>query len=115
MANKPGVLCTLQKDKLIDSQPGFVDTFNWLVAAVSKLKGGQGCEVSWPAPDTPQIDADLSESEGCGGGGGGGAVQFTGTSGTTSEATSFTFSSQSNSNVTITCSGTAIKIGVYYI
>lgn len=73
MANKPGVLCTLQKDKLIDSQQGFVDTFNWLVASVNNLKGGQNCEVNWPAPDTPQIDTRNSESEG----GGGGAVTFT--------------------------------------
>lgn len=72
MANKPGVLCTLQKDKLIDTQPGFVDTFNWLVAAVNNLKGGQNCDVSWPAPDTPQVDAKASESGGGGGGGEGG-------------------------------------------
>lgn len=116
MAIKPGVLCTLEKDKLIDTQQGFVDTFNWVVASVNNLKGGQNCEVSWPAPDTPQIDSAASESEGGGGGGGdGGAVQFTGTTGTTDEDTSFTFSKQSNSNVTITCSGTDIKIGVYYI
>ena len=114
MANKPGVLCTLQKDKLIDSQAGFVDTFNWVVASVNNLKGGQNCEVNWPAPDTPQIDAKASESEG-GGGGGGGDVQFTGTSGTTSEDTSFTLSKQSNCNITITCSGTDIKFGVYYV
>lgn len=112
MANKPGVLCTLQKDKLIDTQQGFVDTFNWLVAAVNNLKGGQNCEVNWPAPDTPQIDAKASESEG---GGGGGAVKFTGTTGTTDEDSSFTFSKQSNCNITITCSGTDIKFGVYYV
>ena len=69
MAIKPGVLCTLEKDKLIDTQQGFVDTFNWVVASVNNLKGGQNCEVSWPAPDTPQIDSAASESEGGGGGG----------------------------------------------
>ncbi len=72
MAIKPGVLCTLQKDKLIDSQEGFVDTFNWIVASVNNLKGGQNCEVNWVAPDTPQIDAEATESEGGDGGGGGG-------------------------------------------
>lgn len=113
MANKPGVLCTLQKDKLIDSQAGFVDTFNWVVASVNNLKGGQNCEISWPATDTPQVDAKASESEG--GGGGGGAVKFTGTTGTTDEDSSFTFSKQSNCNITITCSGTDIKFGVYYV
>ena len=71
MAIKPGVLCTLQKDKLIDSQEGFVDTFNWIVASVNNLKGGQNCEVNWVAPDTPQIDAEATESEEGGGGGGG--------------------------------------------
>lgn len=111
MATKPGVLCTLQKDKLIDTQQGFVDTFNWVVASMDNLKGGQNCEVSWPAPDTPQIDTKNSESEG-----GGGAVTFTGTDGSETDAGSdFTFASASNSNVEVTCSGTTLTIGVYYI
>ena len=75
MAIKPGTLCTLEKDKLIDTQQGFVDTFNWVVASVNNLKGGQNCEVTWPAPDTPQIDAEATESEGGGGGDGGGNVE----------------------------------------
>lgn len=112
MANRPGVLCTLQKDRLIDTQPGFVDTFNWLVAAVNNLKGGQNCDVSWPAPDTPQVDARAPESEG----GVGGAVTFTGTDGSGTDAGSgFTFASAGNSDVEVTCSGTTLTIGVYYI
>lgn len=114
MANKPGVLCTLQKDRLIDTQPGFVDTFNWLVAAVNNLKGGQNCDVSWPAPDTPQIDANAPEGGGSTGGGVG-AVQFTGTDGVAGSAGSaFTFASASDSNVVVTASGTTITIGVYW-
>lgn len=69
MAIRPGTLCKLVKNKLIDAQQGFVDTFNWLVASMANLKGGTNCTVSWPAPDTPQVDAN---AQGGGGGGGGG-------------------------------------------
>ncbi len=179
MANRPATLCELEKGKLIDTQQGFVDTFNFAVRAIDNLKGGKNCTVDWTIPDHPVIDVDIPETESGGGGGGGGgnvedvtsetynngesikveyadgsadghiplsfvkdvssetyqgepalkveysngnqpahipmSVQFTGTSGTTNQAASFTFSKQSNSNVTITCSGTDIKIGVYYI
>lgn len=117
MAIKPGVLCTLRKDKLIDTQNGFVDTFNWVVSAVNNLKGGENCEVNWTAPDTPQIEVNsepYKPSEDSGGGGSG-EVDFTGTTGQTDSASSFTFQSASNSNVQVTCSGTTITIGVYYI
>lgn len=183
MANRPATLCELEKGKLIDTQKGFVDTFNFAVRAIDNLKGGKNCEVDWTIPDHPVINVDVPETESGGGGGGGGGnvedvssetyqggesikveyadgsadghiplsfvkdvspetyqggpalkvdysngdqsahiplsgggnVKFSGTSGTTNEGTSFTFSKQSNSNVTITCSGTDIKIGVYYI
>lgn len=36
---RPGILCKLQKGTLIDAQPNFVDTFNWLVEFVENLKG----------------------------------------------------------------------------
>lgn len=115
MANKPASLCELEKGKLIDTQQGFVDTFNFAVNAINNLEGGKNCEVDWTIPDHPVINVDIPETEGSGGGGGGGDVQFTGTSGTTNRDTDFTFSKESNANVTITCSGTNIKIGVYYI
>lgn len=94
-----------------------MDTFNWAVQAIANLKGGENCEVTWPTDDTPTIDCSSGEGgEGDGGGGGGGGgVQFTGTTGTTDLSSSFTFSKQSNCNITVTCSGTDIKLGVYYI
>ena len=114
MAIKPGVLCTLRKDKLIDTQNGFVDTFNWVVSAVNNLKGGENCEVNWTAPDIPQIEVNsepFKPSEDSGSGN----VDFKGTTGQTDSASSFTFESASNSNVQVTCNGTTITIGVYYI
>lgn len=33
----------LQKNKLIDSQVGFVDAFNRLYKSVSNLEGGENC------------------------------------------------------------------------
>ena len=39
MANRPATLCELDKGKLIDTQDGFVDTFNFAVRAIDNLKG----------------------------------------------------------------------------
>ena len=65
MGNRPGTLCSLKHGKAIGAQANFAATFNWLVAAVRNLRGGNGVKVSWPADDTPVISAD-------GGGDGGG-------------------------------------------
>ena len=122
MANKPATLCQLEKGKLVDTQKGFVDTFNWAVQSIANLKGGENCEVSWPTDDTPTIDCTAAESDGSsdsggsGGGSGGGNVVFTGTDGSTTDALSaFTFASALSSNVEVTCAENTITIGVYYI
>ena len=70
MANKPAQLCQLEKDKLVDTQQGFVDTFNWAVNAIANLTGGQNCAVTWPVDDKPTIDVTAEEGDGSGGGGG---------------------------------------------
>ena len=62
MANRPPFLCELEKDKFIDGQIGFVDTFNWAVRAIDNLEGGKNCNVDWTLPDHPVIDVDLPES-----------------------------------------------------
>ena len=72
MANRPATLCELDKGKLIDTQDGFVDTFNFAVRAIDNLKGGKNCTVDWTIPDHPVIDVDIPETESGGGGGGGG-------------------------------------------
>lgn len=113
MANRPPNLCELEKGKLIDTQQGFADTFNWAVRSIDNLKGGRNCSVDRTIPDQPVINVDIPEQSP--GGSGGSGVDFTGTSGQTSEASSFTFASAPNSNVVVTCSGTTITIGVYYI
>ncbi len=114
MANRPGFLCELQKGKLIDTQPGFADTFNYAVRSIDNLKGGRNCKVDRTVPDCPviNVDIDIPDSPG----GGGGAVEFTGTDSTsTGESNSFTFASAANADVSVTCSGPTITIGVYYI
>lgn len=40
MRNRPGALCVLEKKKLIDTQNGFVDTFNWMVDVIDELTKG---------------------------------------------------------------------------
>lgn len=49
---KPAILCKLEKKKLIDTQEGFVDTFNWMVDYINNLKGDKdNIEVSNPTGD----------------------------------------------------------------
>lgn len=69
MATKPAQICQLQKGKLIDTQKGFVDTFNWVAQSVANLKGGENCDVTWPTDDTPTIDCTVGDNESSGGGG----------------------------------------------
>lgn len=69
MANRPNLLCELEKGKLVDTQAGFVDTFNFAVAAIDNLEGGKNCTVDWTLPDHPVINVELPESETGGGGG----------------------------------------------
>lgn len=72
MANRPGQLCELKSGKSIGAQKNFADTFNWLVACLKNLRGGKGVKVSWPADDTPEIEAEDADGNDNGGGGGGG-------------------------------------------
>ena len=39
MAQKPATVCQLLKGKLLDSQVGFVATFNWMAAFLHFIKG----------------------------------------------------------------------------
>lgn len=71
MADRPAQICQLEKGKLVDTQQGFVDTFNWVAQSVANLQGGENCEVSWTLPDHPTIDVNIDD-EGDGGGSGGG-------------------------------------------
>lgn len=76
MANRPAFLCELDKGKLIDTQIGFVDTFNYAVRAIDNLEGGKNCKVDWSIPDHPVINVDIpDEGSGGDGGGGGGNVE----------------------------------------
>ena len=45
MTPKPTPLCKLEKGKLLDSQEGFVDTFNWMVDLLDSLTDGFNSEV----------------------------------------------------------------------
>lgn len=71
MADRPPFLCELDKNKLIDTQVGFVDTFNYAVRAIDNLEGGKNCTVDWTTPDHPIINVELDDDEEGGGGSGG--------------------------------------------
>lgn len=110
MADKPAQLCHLEKGKLVDTQQGFVDTFNWAVNAIDNLSGGQNCEVSWPLPDHPTIDVNATEPEN------GAGVNIHGNDGSeTGIQGEFYLKSGSDSHVGFSCDGQDIYVGVYYI
>lgn len=67
MADRPPFICELDKDRLIDTQVGFVDTFNYAVRAIDNLEGGKNCEVDWTIPDHPIINVEIPESDESGG------------------------------------------------
>lgn len=113
-------LFSLEKGKLIDTQTGFVDAFNWLYKSVSNLRGGENCEVNWQLDDVPVIDVHIDNSnpytDGEGGSGEEGQVSITGTDGSSATGSSFTFASESDSNVTVkVATGGTITVGVYYV
>lgn len=67
MSQKPGVLCKLEKGKLIDANRGFVDTFNWIVDWVSNFKCAKetGLKLDTSASDRPEVKNDtVSGSDG---------------------------------------------------
>ncbi len=67
MSLRPGSVCKLEKGKLIDSQQGFVDTFNWLVDFCSNLNGdGERIEVDKSMSDAPVVRY-VKEEDGGGG------------------------------------------------
>ena len=64
MSLRPGTLCKLEKGKLIDSQQGFVDTFNWMVDFINNLRGdgdgdaGKSIRLDRSVSDHPVITFD---------------------------------------------------------
>lgn len=58
MAGKPNILRKLDKGKAIDTQIGFVDTFNWLVDFVGNLRGAGRVRIDGAALGRPVISID---------------------------------------------------------
>lgn len=132
MSVKPAQVCILEKDKLIDSQKGFVDTFNWVTSFCENIEGKGGVTVDKAVSDHPVVK--LGDDEDGKSGGGGvydGLVRVKGTDGSSNmtddewtAATAkahvplITFSSASDSNVKVTVTGdkrnALVTIGVYY-
>ena len=119
MGAKPDKVCVLEKDKLIDGQQGFVDTFNWLVSFCSNLKGEKGITVDTKVSDHPVVkrsDAADGESEDDGTD----KLTFKSATDESEYSTSgwpkvINFGTASDSNVKITIADGTIKIGVYYV
>ena len=92
MAQQPANPCHLKKGEMIDSQRGFVDTFNWLVDFCRNLQGdkdrnpvGGVVTVDRTVSDFPIVKADVQ-------GGEGGLAKVVGSDGSSvSNATTLTF------------------------
>lgn len=111
--NRPGVLCHLTKEKLIDVQQGFVDTFNWMVDFINNIQGDKGIEVDKSMSDHPIIklseDADGVTEIG---------VQGNDGTSATLKKGALIFDTDENSNVKVSVEQSGddvkVKIGVYY-
>lgn len=109
---KPGVLCKLQKGKLIDVQEGFVETFNWMVDYINNLKGDDtNIKLDNPATTNPVIKLISS-------GGGSGEVTVEGTDGSSATGTTIYVKGDEYTNLKSTVESdngvVVVKIGVYY-
>ena len=119
MGAKPDKVCVLEKEKLIDGQTGFVDTFNWLVSFCSNLKGENGIKVDTKVSDHPVVKRSGAE-DGESGDGGDDTLTFESLTDNSKWSTSgwpkiVNFGTASDSNVKITIEDGTIKIGVYYV
>lgn len=75
---RPAILCKLQKGTLIDAQPHFVDTFNWMVDFINNLKGEGEIKPNESTLVVDRTDTAAPVIRG-GGKGGGGELTVTGT------------------------------------
>lgn len=110
---RPGVLCKLQKGKLIDVQEGFVETFNWMVDYINNLKGDdKNIQLDNPATTNPVIKFIGDDS------GGDGEVTVEGTDGSSATGNTIFITGDENTNLKSTVKsvdGTiVVNIGVYY-
>ena len=72
---RPAILCHLKKGQMIDTQVGFVDTFNWMVDYINNLRGdGSNIDIENPVGTNPVVRfiGEIPEGEG-----GGGSVDLT--------------------------------------
>ena len=60
MSARPATLCKLTKGQLIDTQRGFVDTFNWMVDFINNLKcsNDTGLKLDTTISNKPEIKPD---------------------------------------------------------
>ena len=142
MSAKPAQVCILEKDKLIDAQKGFVDTFNWVASFCANLEGKDGITVDKAVSDHPVVKLGVEDDKDDSGDSGStynkyqGWTRVIGTDGssnmTDDEYNAATdpynkpytrvpvirFHSATDSNVKATVTGdplyASVKIGVYY-
>ena len=142
MSGKPAQICTLQKNKFVGGQQGFVDTFNWVASCADNIKGGKGCQVKHVDKGTPEVEVQIQPGDGidviCAGPGepytislvqpeapaGMTNLSVYGTDGTCAIPLSgeYQISAMSDTNLSVTCPlndedkpGNVIAIGVYWI
>lgn len=53
---RPAILCKLKKDTILDANPGFVDTFNWMVDFINNICGDGDLDRTKPITVDKTID-----------------------------------------------------------
>lgn len=112
---RPGILCHLKKGQMIDTQVGFVDTFNWMVDYINNLRGdGNNIDIENPVGTNPVVRfvGEIPE------GGGGGKITVKIGDDEYTDIDTLKFETADDSEVTFAGEQTdnelTIKIGVHY-
>lgn len=116
---RPAILCKLQKGRLIDAQPNFVETFNWMVDFINNLRGeGElNAEASTLVVDRTDPSAPVIRG---GGKGEGGELTVVGTDDSRATGSQIVFRSADDANLAVTVAPgsdgvVTATVGAYYL
>ena len=117
---RPAILCKLRKGKLIDAQPNFVETFNWMVDFINNLRGEGEINAEASTIVVDRTDASAPVIRGGGKDAEGGELTVVGTDGLSATGAKIVFRSADDANVAVTVSAgsdgvVTATVGAYYV